>query len=525
MTTPSIAPRHPVVLVVLDGFGINPSKLNNAVHEANTPVLDAYFSSYPHTLLQASGAAVGLPDGQMGNSEVGHMTLGCGHTVRQNLVMLNDAIDNGAFFQNQALSAAMDKTAATDRPLHILGLISNGGVHSHNRHLLALLKMCRLHGVKPQLHMITDGRDTPPQSATGFLNDIEPALAEAKGSIATITGRYYAMDRDRRWERTEQAWRAIALNKGRFAATPHAAIAYAYANKETDEFIKPTVLPTSAPLQPGDQLISLNFRNDRARQIVAALGCRDFIGFDRGDSPLADITCMLPYDASFPMPHAFEPEKPVITLGKVISEAGLKQFHCAETEKYAHVTYFFNGGRNDPYSGETQMLIPSPKVATYDLKPEMSAAEVADATINAISSHNYPFILINFANGDMVGHSAVKDAVVRAVECLDTEVGRVLDAAMDAHYSVILTADHGNCEELIDPATGDPHTQHTAYPVPCLILDEQHWQLSNAGGLGNIAPTVLQLMGLDQPPAMTEKSLLLRPIRAATPYKQLEGAA
>jgi len=526
MADSHLAPRRPVVLIILDGFGVNPSRVNNAVLQANTPNLDSYFSRYAHTTLIASGHSVGLPDGQMGNSEVGHLTLGCGSIVRQDLVKINDAIESGEFFNNRTLNRAIDIAATSGNAVHLMGLVSDGGVHSHEDHILALIKLCKARGARPLLHMITDGRDTPPKSGIHYLDAIEPALADAGGAVATIMGRYYAMDRDKRWERTELAWRAYVLGKGRNARSAHAAIESAYAMGETDEFIKPVILPASKPMQAGDQVIFFNFRKDRPKQIVASLAMEDFNGFDRGDHPRPDITCMMRYDIRFPFPYAFEPEKPHVTLGQVISEAGLKQFHCAETEKYAHVTYFFNGGRSDPYSGETQLLIPSPKVATYDLKPEMSAHEVANAVAEAIQSNQYAFILVNFANGDMVGHTAVAPAVIKAVETLDDVLGKVLGAAVANDYSAIVTADHGNCEEMIDPTTDTPHTQHTAYPVPCLLLDETTWQLSCDGGLANIAPTVLDLMGLDKPHGMTAKSLLLKPCRKDEHYlKALKGAA
>ena len=506
-------PRKPVVLIILDGFGVNPCKANNAVAIANTPRLDAYFAHYSHTVIQAAGHAVGLPNGQMGNSEVGHLTLGCGSIVRQDLVKIDDAITDGSFYSNPALLAAIDTAARNSRPLHLAGLVSDGGVHSHLKHLLALIDLCHQKGVRPVLHMMTDGRDTAPQSALNYLPQTQAALEKAGGSIATITGRYFAMDRDQRWERTERAWRAITLGMGRKAESPTAAIEAAYAAGETDEFIQPTVLPGFEGIQTGDALICFNFRKDRPRQIIAALAEPTFAGFDRGNYPSIHVTCMMEYDRKLGLPYAFTPEKPAATLAQTVSEAGIRQFHCAETEKYAHVTYFFNGGQPDAHPGEEHRLIPSPKVATYDLKPEMSAPRVADSVIEAIQSGYYPLIVVNFANGDMVGHTAILSAAVKAVETLDKEAGRVMDAAVESGYSVVLTADHGNCEELVDAATGAPYTQHTPYPVPCLIVDSMTWQLSTAGGLANIAPTVLQLMGLEKPAGMTAESLLLSPIQ------------
>lgn len=507
------APRRPVLLLILDGFGVNPSKRNNAVYEANTPKLDAYFARYHHTVIQASGHAVGLPDGQMGNSEVGHTTLGCGTIVRQDLVLIDDAVASGAFFEKEVLINAADAAVRAERPLHVFGLVSAGGVHSHVRHLFALIELCQRRGAKPVLHLISDGRDTAPKSIMSCLPDVEAALAKAGGRIATVSGRYWTMDRDKNWERTEKAWRAMVHGEGHPVATATEAIERAYAAGQTDEFIEPTVIAGGEPILPGDSAISFNFRKDRPRQIVAALAMRDFDGFRREGFEPITVTCMMEYDKWFGLPYAFTPDRPGVTLSEVISKTGLKQLHCAETEKAAHVTYFFNGGRSEPVSGEKHIIIPSPKVATYDLKPEMSAAEVADTLVEAMAADEYAFIVANFANGDMVGHTAIREAVIRAVEALDEHVGRVLDAAVANDWSVILTADHGNCDQLVDPGSDTPHTQHTEYPVPCLVIDSTDWRLSTAAGLGNIAPSVLHLMGLPKPPQMLCDSLLLGPLR------------
>jgi 2,3-bisphosphoglycerate-independent phosphoglycerate mutase len=504
------APRRPVLLVILDGFGVNPSKIHNGVAEAHTPRFDEYFFRYSHVILNASGSAVGLPEGQMGNSEVGHVTLGSGCVIRQDLVLIDDAIADGSLFTNPVLCHAMEKAAAQTKVLHLMGLVSDGGVHSHVEHLLALIELCRRYQVRPLLHMLTDGRDTPPRSAGQYLPAIEAALAQAEGRVVTVSGRYYAMDRDKRWDRVEKAWRAMVLGEGRVALSAGAAIEAAYAAGETDEFILPTVLPGYQGIGRDESLISFNFRKDRPRQMAAALALGGFDGFDRGGAPLVAVTCMMDYDPRLGLPYAFEPETPPVTLNRLIGAAGLRQFHCAETEKYAHVTYFFNGGTGESVAGEDHHLIPSSKVATYDLKPEMSAREVADSVVEAIGSGRYSFIVVNFANGDMVGHTGIRDAVIAAVETLDREAGRVLDAAVAADYSVILTADHGNCDLLVDPLTDEPHTQHTTHPVPCLIIDAEPWVLAPAGGLSSIAPTVLQLMGLDRPPQMTGRSLLVR---------------
>lgn len=508
-------PRKPVLLIILDGFGVNPAKTHNAIAAAQTPHLDYWFSRHPTALLQASGLAVGLPDGQMGNSEVGHITLGCGAILRQDIVRINAAISSGEFFEQPIFHHAITKALSRRRPVHLFGLVSDGGVHSHIHHLLALIKMCRQRGAVPLLHMVTDGRDTPPRAALSYLPAVEAALHEAHGGIATVMGRYYGMDRDKRWDRTALAWRAIVLGQGDIAESAADAINAAYANGVGDEFIRPTVLPLAQPILAGDQVISFNFRKDRPRQTVAALAKDDFQAFDRSDAPRPEVTCLMQYDQTLNLPYVFEPERPTATLAQVVSEAGLRQFHCAETEKYAHVTYFFNGGRHEAWPGETQMLIPSSQVATYDLKPEMSAAAVADATIDAVNSGDYGFLLVNFANGDMVGHTAVREAVIKAVETLDREVGRLLHAATAKGYSVILTADHGNCELLVDPVTGEPHTQHTTFPVPCMIVDDTPWVLSCEGGLSNIAPTVLQLLGLPKPATMPAASLLVQPATVA----------
>jgi len=506
-------PRRPVLLVILDGFGANPSRINNAVAEAETPRFDHYFATHPHTLLQASGRAVGLPDGQMGNSEVGHLTLGSGSVIRQDLVRIDDAIDDGSFFHNKALCKAMDRAGKRHRPVHLIGLVSDGGVHSHVNHLIALINLAKRHEVKPHVHMITDGRDTAPRCALDHLPDVSSALSEAGGAIVSVSGRYYAMDRDNRWERTESAFRAIALGKGPRGASAREVIENSYAAGNTDEFIEPTMIGGDG-IRPGDAVIFFNFRKDRPRQLVSALFRPDFEEFDRCGFQPVTVTCMTEYDEWYGLPFAFAREQPAISLGHYLCDMGLRQFHCAETEKAAHVTYFLNGGHGDPFPGEERVIVPSPKVATYDLQPEMSAKGVADEVIKALNSGQFPFIVVNFANGDMVGHTAVREAVIAAVETLDREVGRVLDAAVEQGYSVILTADHGNCDEMVDPTTGEPHTQHTVYPVPCLIIDETPWRLAIGGGLKNVAPTVLHLMGLRRPKAMKGKSLLLSPVRA-----------
>lgn len=446
----------------------------------------------------------------MGNSEVGHLTLGCGAIMRQDLVRIDDAISDGTFYDNRRLLDAVSSAKRRGRPLHLAGLVSDGGVHSHLRHLYALLELCKGHGVRPLLHMISDGRDTAPQAAIDYIAPLERALASCNGAIATLCGRYYAMDRDKRWERIQLAWNAMVNNEGRHATSLHDAIKSAYERGETDEFIKPVIFADALPIEAGDAVLFFNFRKDRTRQLTAALSSAGFGEFDRGRFSPVTVTCMTNYDKEFNLPYAFAEEQPETTLAETIYRAGLSQFHCAETEKYAHVTYFFNGGKGDAFPLEERVIIPSPKVNTYDEKPEMSAREVADTVIGALRE-KYAFVVVNFANGDMVGHTAIREAVIKAVEALDHEVGRVLDAAVAEGYSVILTADHGNCELLVDPETGEPHTQHTTNPVPCMIIDQIAWNLARGGGLQDIAPTILQLMGLPCPGAMTGRSLLITP--------------
>ncbi|PID46578.1 MAG: phosphoglycerate mutase (2,3-diphosphoglycerate-independent) [Proteobacteria bacterium] len=510
--TPQTAPRRNTILIILDGIGVNPSKQNNAVYEANTPNLDRYFGSHTHTTLHTSGKPVGLPDGQMGNSEVGHLTIGSGTIIKQNLVRIDDAIEDGSFAENTVILAAINAAKAANRPLHLLGLASDGGVHSHLNHLLALIEVCAAHGVTPMVHAFTDGRDTAPKSGAQFIQTIQNCLDKHGGQIATMSGRFYAMDRDERWERIEQAWQAMVYHQGPHFKTAAEAIEAAYADDVTDEFLVPCVIEGAEKIASGDSAIFFNFRNDRPRQMSAALSLKDFEHFDRGEFEAIHLTTMTEYESTLNGPIAFEPEQPETCLAEIVSQAGLKQFHCAETEKYAHVTFFFNGGREECYEGEERKMIKSPNVATYDECPEMSAEEVSDTIVNTLNKKEYSFIVVNFANCDMVGHSAIPGAVIKAVEAVDREVGRVLDAAVENDYSVVLTADHGNCEEYIDPISKEPNTQHTVYPVPCLIIDKNYWTLSSNGGLGNVAPTVLQLMGLEQPKSMRCKSLLLSEI-------------
>ena len=500
-------PKQPCLLVIMDGFGCNPNPKNNAVVEASTPHLDKYFSDYPFTTLQASGRPVGLPDGQMGNSEVGHMTIGCGNILHQDLVRIDDAIESGSFDQNPVFLDAIAAAKRLERPLHLIGLVSDGGVHSHIRHLIALINLCKKNDVPPAVHMITDGRDTAPKSALKFIDMLEPHLKAANGHIATVSGRYYAMDRDKRWDRIKLTWRCIAFGEGEHADSATQAVENAYQQGITDEFILPTCIKDCATIQNYDQVIFFNFRNDRARQLTYTLAGKEFKPFDRGDFKPIALSCLTEYDPLLPLPVAFPPEYAEVTLAEIISQNNIRQLHCAETEKYAHVTFFFNGGRETPFPGEERQMIPSPTVATYDLAPEMSAKYVTDEVIAAIDSDRYGFIVVNYANGDMVGHTAVREAILKAVEVLDEEVHRLISRAVEKGFCVLLTADHGNCDEMVDPVTGLPQTQHTVYPVPCAIIGDGNPTLKSDGGLSNIAPTILKLMGLKQPEKMRAEPL------------------
>jgi len=509
MNSTVMPPRRPVLLIIMDGMAVNPSPLNNAVAAAATPNLDTIQSSNPTCLIEASGAAVGLPDGQMGNSEVGHSSLGAGSLLKQDLVKISDSIESGEFAQNPELNAAITQAKERGKPLHILGLVSDGGVHSHINHAVALIKLCGQHGVKPLLHMITDGRDTAPSCAEDYVPTVLGALDEAGGAVATLMGRYFALDRDKRWDRVESAWAAIVNGEGRKANDLQAALAAARSADETDEFIQPTVLASYQAVDSDDTLVFINFRNDRPREISEALALSDFDGFNRGTFKPLSLTTMTRYESSYPFPFAFAKDAADVTLGDVVSDAGIAQLRAAETEKYPHVTFFFNGGRDEPLANEDRLLVHSPKVATYDLQPQMSAHEIADGVVEALNKRQYGLVVVNFANADMVGHTGVPDAVIKSVETVDEVVGRLWDAAKSDGYSIVLTADHGNADMLVDPVTGEPHTQHTTFPVPCTVYDSEPPNLGCGNALTGIAPTVLQLMGLQQPAGMSGKSLLL----------------
>lgn len=506
-----------VCLIVLDGWGINPKREGNAIALAKTPIMDRLAKEYPSTTLDSSGEAVGLPPGQMGNSEVGHLNIGAGRIVYQEYTRINLAIRDGSFFSNPALLAAIDNAQKRSSSLHLMGLLSDGGVHSHNSHLYALLELAKKKNIKEvYVHSFLDGRDVPPQSALGYLEELEKEIRRiGVGKIATISGRYYAMDRDRRWERTKLAYDALVYGRGETAATPEQAVQQSYDQGVVDEFVKPTVIGSrltahgSPLIKDRDSLIFFNFRPDRARQLTRALIERDFQEFDRGDKPPQTyFACMTEYDVRFKVPVAFLPPEIKNTLAHILSIRGLRQLHIAETEKYAHVTFFLNGGVEKPEKGEERVLIPSPKVATYDLKPEMSAFKVTDRVIEEIAKGRFDIIFMNYANPDMVGHTAVLKAVKKAIEVVDACVGRVVEAVIAIKGTAIVTADHGNAEQIIDYSTDRPHTAHTTSQVPFILVSDRKVSLRPKGILADIAPTILDLMGISQPKEMTGKSLL-----------------
>jgi len=500
--------KHAVLLIILDGFGVNPSRAHNGWALANTPHLDHYFASNPHTLLQASGSAVGLPDGQFGNSEVGHLTLGSGRILEQDLLRINKAIHHNKLADRPVWKSLVDR----NERIHLVGLVSDGGVHSHIHHLLSFLTLLVNAGITPVIHVITDGRDSPPQSAIKYVSTLERRLKELGcGEIATVCGRYFAMDRAKHWTRTENAWSAMVLGNGLHAKTALSAIESAYARGESDEFIQPTVVCSDAPIIAKHEVVFFfNFRSDRTKQLAAAVGLNKFSKFDRNTSE-RPVVCLTEYQSDFTFPAIFPNQQPKNVLADLISKAGLRQFHCAEQEKYPHVTNFFNGGWEKPFHGEDRVIVHSKNVATYDLAPEMSAAEVADQTIKAIESNQYDFIVVNLANADMVGHTAVRRAIIQAVETLDLQSHRVIQAALKHEFRILLTADHGNCDEMVDPLTGEAHTQHTPYPVPLLLMGEPGAKLGTDCGLSDVAPTVLNLLGLTQPSEMTGHTIILDP--------------
>lgn len=469
---------------------------------------------YPVTALECSGESVGLPEGQMGNSEVGHLNIGAGRVVYQELTRISREIRGGEFFTNDELTALLDNLHERKGALHLMGLLSDGGVHSHIEHLYALLRMAKQKGLaRVYVHAFLDGRDVPPASAGIYIKDLQRKMAEIGiGDIATVSGRYYAMDRDKRWERTEKAYAALVCGEGETASSAADAIAASYARNETDEFVRPSVITQGATVQRGDGIIFFNFRPDRARQITRAFVDENFAGFTRRGGRLdISFVCMTQYDESIPAPVAFKPSYLTNTLGEIISRLGLKQLRIAETEKYAHVTFFFNGGKEKPFSGEERCLIPSQKVATYDLVPEMSAYEVTDIVVERIRSQEFALIVLNYANGDMVGHTGVYEAAIKAVETVDLCIGRVVEAMRAVGGIVCITADHGNAEQMVDPATSEPYTAHTTNKVPFILVSEAYKgrELKSTGVLADIAPTIMDLLQIEKPAEMTGQSLLL----------------
>jgi 2,3-bisphosphoglycerate-independent phosphoglycerate mutase len=494
MAPPPVPPVPGVALIILDGWGLAPAGPGNAISLADTPTFDKLWAEHPNTTLTAQGRAVGLPDGQMGNSEVGHLNLGAGAVVKQDLTRIDEAVTNGSFADNDVLQAAMDA-----RRVHLLGLVSEGGVHASMDHLKALIEMA---GDKAIVHVFTDGRDTLPESGAGYVETVEGWLRESGGRIASVSGRYYAMDRDKRWDRTQCAYDAIVKGQGNRADDAVQAIKDAYAADVTDEFIEPTVIGEGGEIRDGDSIVFFNFRPDRARQMTEML--------NRDDAPDTKYTCLTEYNEDWDLPVAFTPERPEVTLASTLADEGCAQLHVAETEKYAHVTYFFNGGEEHPYKGEVRELVDSPRdVPTYDHKPEMSARAAADAFVERWSGGDFCFAIINFANPDMVGHTGVIPAAVKAVEAVDACLADVVAAVHAKGGACIVTADHGNADNMLEP-DGSPNTAHSLNPVPLIVTAEVPG-LRDGGVLADVAPTVLDLLGMDQPPEMTGESLIDRP--------------
>lgn len=506
----------PICLIIMDGWGIgNPKDPDNAIAVGKTPVLDGLVAKYPNSRLQASGEYVGLPDGQMGNSEVGHTNIGAGRVVYQELTRITKAIRDGDFFENKALLQAINDAKANNGALHLMGLVSPGGVHSHSKHLYGLLELAKRQGLKDvYVHAFLDGRDVPPASAAEYLEELEEEIKKIGiGKVAVISGRYYAMDRDKRWDRVQLAYNAIAKGEGKTAASSAEAIQASYADKSekpegvTDEFVLPVVIDGYKGMKSGDGVIFFNFRPDRARELTHAFTDETFDGFNRVEGLKLSFTTMTQYEKGMNVNIAYPPQSIENTLGQVISEKGLKQLRIAETEKYAHVTFFFNGGVEKEYEGEDRILVPSPKVATYDLQPEMSAVEVTDKVVEAIKSEKYDFIILNYANGDMVGHTGVMSAAVKAVETVDTCVGRFVDAMKSVGGEVVIIADHGNADVMVDPESKEPFTAHTTNPVPIIVVSDRVKSVKE-GALCDVSPTLLTLAGIDIPAEMTGKPLV-----------------
>lgn len=510
--------KKPTVLMILDGFGLNDNKEGNAVAIANTPVLDALMRDYPFAEGNASGLAVGLPDGQMGNSEVGHLNIGAGRIVYQELTRITKEIEDGTFFSNPALLSGIENVKKNNSALHLYGLLSDGGVHSHNTHLYGLLKLAKREGVeKVYVHCFLDGRDTAPTSGKGFVEELEEQIKEiGVGKIASITGRYYAMDRDNRWDRVQKAYDVLTKGIGETAESAVAAMEASYAKEVTDEFFLPTAIIENgkpvATIEEGDSIVFFNFRPDRARELTRAFCADEFDGFDRGERRRVTYICFTEYDVTIPNKEvAFHKMELKNTFGEYLAAHGKKQARIAETEKYAHVTFFFNGGVEEPNPGEDRILVNSPKVATYDLQPEMSAPEVGERLCEAIRSDKYDVIIINFANSDMVGHTGIVEAAVKAVETIDACVGKAVEALKEVDGQMFLCADHGNAEQLVDYESGGPLTAHTTNPVPFLLINaDPSYRLREGGCLADIVPTLIELMGMEQPAEMTGKSLLIK---------------
>ena len=507
--------KKPTVLLILDGYGERKEKDGNAIALAKTPVMDRLKKEFPYVEGQASGLFVGLPDGQMGNSEVGHMNMGAGRIVYQELTRITKSIQDGDFFENKALKAAVEHCKKEDSALHFMGLVSSGGVHSHIEHIYGLLELAKSAGLKKvYLHAFLDGRDTPPDSGKSFLLAVEKKMQElGVGEIATISGRYYAMDRDKNYDRVEKAYRAMVYGTGEKASSVEEAIDASYAKRVYDEFVLPTVIEKDGAVHTvsdGDAMIFFNFRPDRAREICHAFCDDDFSFFERGARKNIFFVCFTDYDPTIPNKHvAFEKEEIHNTLGEVVSNLGKNQLRIAETEKYAHVTFFFNGGKEEPYENEDRILVPSPKeVPTYDLKPEMSCYTVTEKLTEAIHSGKYDLVVANFANPDMVGHTGVLPAAIKAIEVVDECMGKVVDAVESMHGNLFILADHGNADIMIDEKTGEPYTAHTTNPVPFILVSEEKHKLREGGCLADVAPTLLELMGIPQPKEMTGKSLL-----------------
>lgn len=499
----------PMTLIILDGFGQRTDKTNNAIAQANTPNIDALYKNYAHTLISASGHDVGLPDQQMGNSEVGHLNIGAGRMVPQELTRVDMAIADGTFQQNTALLTAINHANDNDKALHVMGLLSAGGVHSHENHLLAMLALAKSKGVKKlYLHAFLDGRDTPPQSALASLKKVE---AQGAGKIVSIIGRYYAMDRDNRWQRVQQAYDLLTLGKASFhSQTAEQALQAAYARNENDEFVQATTIGDGATINDGDAIVFMNFRADRAREITKAFVEKNFDGFTREKSPaLSDFVCLTQYHKDFNASLAYPKLNLKNTFGQVLAQQGLKQLRIAETEKYAHVTFFFNGGVDAPNNGEDRLLIPSPNVATYDLQPEMSAYELTDALVDAIKNGKFDAIICNYANPDMVGHTGNLKAAIKAIEAVDDCVGKVVTALKEVGGEALITADHGNAEQMFNEETGQPHTAHTNELVPMIYVGRDAKVAKTDGVLADIAPTMLYLMSIDKPEEMTGESVFI----------------